>query len=597
MTLRRAWWAAAWCFVLVSSLPALAWNVMDEGAKGDGETDDTAAFQQALDKAGAAGGGIVDAPAGHYRISGHLSVPGSVTLQGTFRVPPTNRHDAQPKLEGTVLLAYEGRGTREGEPFIRLAGSMATVAGIIVSYPEWKQSDVPPIPYPPTVLAEHNDNAGVLDCCFINPYEALRFTGAGRFLVRNVYGYPSFRGLYVDACYDIARVENCHFWPFGVVYTHDDPFCQWVNVNGVAFEFARTDWQYVLNTFCFGYGVGYKFSASENGPCNGNFLGLGADSCRRAVLVEQCQPPGLLITNGEFVGRWGSEDSVCVEIGSDVEGKVSLTNCAFWGPIDRCIWQQGDKAQTTAMACNFVSWDNNGKGAPAIQIDAGRAIIQGNTFAAGKAHVLVNEPVQSALILGNQAPGGLAVHNGAGNRTQTGFNEVSLVEWTPEAKLHYRVDVGRPGDDAYLERWYGSEKAGEWEDGGSKRWSTGESTLTLPVLKGRAYKITLDVYVPTYASAPENGLFLADARIVDLSQNEQTVSVSGVVPPSESEEVVLSLRVKGWIPAEVVEGSTDRRMLGIALRSIEMTAMENGGQVFDAGTGMWKDMGGGEAGL
>ena len=147
-------------------------------------------------------------------------------------------------------------------------------------------------------------------------------------------------GIFVDECYDIGHIENIHFWPFGVAYNPEDPYCKWVNTEGVAFELARTDWHYVSNTFCFGYGVGYKFSESKAGATNGNFLGLGADSCRRAVLVEQAQPPGLLITNGEFVGRWSSTDSVCIEIGPQVEGKVSLTNCSFWGPIDRCIWMR-----------------------------------------------------------------------------------------------------------------------------------------------------------------------------------------------------------------------------------------------------------------
>ncbi|MBM3859568.1 MAG: hypothetical protein FJ395_07960 [Verrucomicrobia bacterium] len=92
----------------------------------------------------------------------------------------------------------------------------------------------------------------------------------------------------------------------------------------VAFELARTDWHYVFNTFCFGYGIGYKFSETKAGSANGNFLGLGADSCERAVVVEQAQAPGLLITNGEFVGRWSSTNAVCVEIAPQARGKVSL---------------------------------------------------------------------------------------------------------------------------------------------------------------------------------------------------------------------------------------------------------------------------------
>lgn len=394
-------------------------DVVKAGAVGDGITDNTAIFQKLLDDAAKAGGGIVNVPSGQYRINGNLVIPGGVTLQGTFRVPPSNRHDLHPQILGSVLLAYAGRGKPDGPPFIRLGGNMSTLAGMIITYPEWKQSDVPPIPYPPTILAEGGiENVGVIDCCLLNTYEGIRLVAAHRHLIRNVYGYPHWRGIYVDACGDVGRIENCHFWPFGVDFKPDDPFCQWTNKNAVAFEFARTDWQYVLNTFCFGYGVGYKFSESKSGSCNGNFLGIGADSCERPVLVEQAQPWGLLITNGEFVGRWGSKNAVCIEIGEKVESKISLNNCSFWGPIERIIWQKSPKAQLTANACHFVDWDST-----AIQVDAGKAIIQGSTFMQKKTSIIIGNKVQSAIITSNQAKDGLIVKNNAGKRTQMGFNE------------------------------------------------------------------------------------------------------------------------------------------------------------------------------
>jgi hypothetical protein len=102
------------------------------------------------------------------------------------------------------------------------------------------------------VLADGPENIGVHDCCLLNPYEAIKLVHAARHLVRNVTGYPSKRGVYVNECYDIGHIENVHFWPFGVSYQTEDPFCKWVNTQAVAFELARTDWQYIHNTFCFG---------------------------------------------------------------------------------------------------------------------------------------------------------------------------------------------------------------------------------------------------------------------------------------------------------------------------------------------------------
>lgn len=399
------------------------WNVKQAGALADGHEDCAPVFQRLLEEADQAGGGVVEVPAGRYRISTGLSIPANVTLQGTYRAPPTPHRGPGGDLTGSVLLAYAGRGATSGPPFIRLSGDNAAIAGLIIDYPDWKQTDVPPVPYPPCILSENTADVAVSDCLLLNPYEGIKMVGAARHWIRGVTGYPIKRGIYVDACYDIGHIENVHFWPFGVNYTPDNPFCKWVNTHGVAFELARTDWQYVFNTFCFGYGVGYKFSNSANGSANGNFLGLGADSCERAVVVEQAQPPGLLISNGEFVGRWSSTDAVCLEIAPKTEGKVSLVNCSFWGPIDRCVWMHSGVGQFTANACHFVSWDNRGAGSPAIQLDAGKAIIDGCTFVQKGLNVRVGSNVVSAILTANQAAGGFRVDNQAGKNTQSGLNE------------------------------------------------------------------------------------------------------------------------------------------------------------------------------
>ena len=412
---------------------ATNWNVVAAGAKGDGVTDNTAVVQRLLDEAGRAGGGIVDVPAGRFCIKGNLTIPANVTLQGIFRAAPATALMAFTNLTGSVLLAYAGRGSAEGEPFIRLAGYNAALAGLMIAYPEWKQSDVPPVPYPPCVLADGGvENVSIQNCLLLNPYEGIRLIRAHRHLVRNVTGYPIWRGIFVDECYDIGHIENVHFWPFGVEYKPEDPYCKWINTHGIAFELARTDWQYVLNTFCFGYGVGYKFSKSlsPNIPtnsldyaANGNYLGLGADSCERAVVVEQAQEYGLLISNGEFVGRWSSTNAVTIEIKPEAQGKVSLVNCSFWGPIDRCVWMRSAAGQFTATACNFVSWDIRADGSPAIQLDAGKAIVQGCTFGRTNLHVQVGGKVTSAILTANQATGGFRVENHIGKRAQLGLNE------------------------------------------------------------------------------------------------------------------------------------------------------------------------------
>ena len=50
--------------LVVATAVAQEWKVTDSGAVGDGKTDCTAAFQQALDQAAKAGGGVVNVAAG-----------------------------------------------------------------------------------------------------------------------------------------------------------------------------------------------------------------------------------------------------------------------------------------------------------------------------------------------------------------------------------------------------------------------------------------------------------------------------------------------------------------------------------------------------
>src|SRR5438105_675451 len=105
------------CLALAQA-PAL--NVLDFGAKADATTDDTPAFQRALDEASKKGGMRVYVPPGRYMIKGHLSLPQAVTLSGPFDAPPSGMEDEHHQARGAILLAVEGAGDENGPPFITL---------------------------------------------------------------------------------------------------------------------------------------------------------------------------------------------------------------------------------------------------------------------------------------------------------------------------------------------------------------------------------------------------------------------------------------------------------------------------------------------
>lgn len=79
--------------------------------------------------------------------------------------------------------------------------------------------------------------------------------------------------MYIIYCTSITSLHD--YFVLLYRYANDKTFMSWQLLHGRAFVFARTDWEYVLNTFAFGYAIGYHFIASKEGSCNGNFLGIG----------------------------------------------------------------------------------------------------------------------------------------------------------------------------------------------------------------------------------------------------------------------------------------------------------------------------------
>ncbi len=375
-----------------------AMSVRDFGAKGDGRTDDTAAFQRALDAAGKAGGGTVRAPRGNYFFTGHLNVPAGVTLAGVWQSVPAHNglRDAglpKPTDDGTTFLVTENAGNEDGPPFLTLNHN-GTLKGVVLYYPDQNATDAPK-PYP-WAIAMRGKNPAVLQVELLNPYNGIDASHNERHLIRDVQGQPLRRGIYVDAIYDIGRIEDVHFNPWWSIHAK---LLGWQQEHGEAFIFGRADWQYVFNTFCFGYNVGYKFIKTSAGVCNGNFLGLGADDCFTAVVVEDSAPMALLISNGEFVSFHGP-DPTMVEVKATHSGSVRFVNCAFWGPCNQ-IGKIAGRGTVGFSDCTFVQWDRKKEGRPALRVDSGTVLVSGCEFRENKAQIELGEKVRRAVITGN----------------------------------------------------------------------------------------------------------------------------------------------------------------------------------------------------
>ena len=411
-------------------------SVIEHGAIGDGLSDDTAVFQAALDSC-AEKGGIVTVPAGTYLIAGHLNIPAAVTLEGTWRAPATVNayHDPEdplggPLLKGSVLLVTEGAGEPDATPFIMLNFN-STLKGVTIFYPEQTKTN-PPIEYPWTVASAGADNCAIVDVLMVNPYQAVDFGTrvAGRHYIRNLYAEPLRRGLFVDLCLDVGRLENIHFWPFWTAADGESPIGDFRMEQGEAFIFGRSDWEYVSNCFAISYNTGFRFIASKGAAPftgGGNYLlsQSGADMCQTAVRVEELQEhSGASFSNSQIFGD--------IIVDETNHGMLRFTGCGIFGSINGANGVAAAKldgrGRTSFSNCHFYAIHPEAQADMMIHALGGRLSVVGCVFINSRvttvnlAQVVLEPEVMSAVIMGNEFYGEERIDNRCEGEVQIGMN-------------------------------------------------------------------------------------------------------------------------------------------------------------------------------
>ncbi len=430
-------WTSSVASVLICSAASAqrSASVADFGAVADAKTDCTASFHRALSAMEQRGGGIVEVPAGQYLIAGTLDIPAGVTLEGTLTAPPSTPR-------GSVLLTTQGKGRETGAPFITLRES-AAVKGLSVVYPE--QSKQKPTPYPWCIQGA-GDNCSVVDCLLLNPWQAVDFgtNPCGRHYIHGLNAQPIRRGIYIDRCYDIGRIENVHLWPFWTVGDKEGPWLEITKKEGEGFIFGRSDWEYVSNSFVIAYGTGIHFIRSKDTSIGGgNYLlsQTGADMSPIAVLVDETQDhSGISFSNSQLFGD--------LVVKPQNNGMVRFTGCGLFGSLHG----NSGTAQALLSGRGRVSFDNctfhciepANKGSVLIVADAGRVSIVGCQFITSE--FTLHNPVQislgrnvvSAIITSNEFNGEMRIINQA-------LGQVRIADNTTGTEAVYNALIEKRG--------------------------------------------------------------------------------------------------------------------------------------------------------
>jgi hypothetical protein len=392
-------------------------SIKQFGAVDDGKTDATASIQAAIDKA-AGKGGQVYVPPGHYLVAGSLQVKPGVAVVGAAVAPQYIK-----PLLGSVIFATGGRDN-EAAPALFEMGDSSAVQGLTVYYPDQKPDDIHP--YAWTFHLQGGDNT-VENVTLINSYNGIRVGPEPnvRHRIRSVYGCTLRRGVFVDNCSDIGRVDNvqlhCHWWSAPEIGGNWEPVFKFMWENLEAYVFGRTDWEYVTNCFVFPTNIGYRFIETKAGACNGHFAGNGSDASQVCVQVDQCQPMGLLLTNCQLVAFNGNNPTG-VLVNETCGGQVRLVNCNFWGAFRNIAVLKG-RSYVGFSDCYFSGWDRNKEGLAAVDAEAGRVQVLGCSFDADLLAVKLGAKVIHAIVSYNNGPGGVRVQDETGGKAIVRDNE------------------------------------------------------------------------------------------------------------------------------------------------------------------------------
>lgn len=257
-------------------------NVRALGARGDGTTDDTSAFERALAQ-GAREKLPVYVPRGRYVISCPL------VLNEQELIGDGGGWNADSVPMATLMIA------QTAGPGVAL-GAFSTLRGMALMYDENAQF---PANNPPAAIELRGQGPTISQVRIQYPYDGITTApGAlpGRARLSDIFMVrPQHGGLYLTGSLDVAQLRNIEVW------------CNGKMASGAAFKFGRNDDCQLESLFAFNCEIGFDFETNllpaEKG--GGDFFGslsnCSTDACATGFRVRGDHKFNL--TNSNFLNH------------------------------------------------------------------------------------------------------------------------------------------------------------------------------------------------------------------------------------------------------------------------------------------------------
>ena len=301
-------------------------DVKAYGAKGDGNNDDTQAFQRAINYANDSGIKLVTVPRGNYKITTTVVIKRGVTLQGAPKLPFKANFGMDYALISVRTQKYNTK-----IPCFELEMGSA-IKGFSFYWPEQPKSAITPIEYgwaiTTTQKPSQADNIEIEDIMLTNCYNGINVTNGGQLNIRNIFGQTLNVGILLDKLYDVSRLENVHFWDFWV--QDNSKAKEYIQTHGKAVVIGRVDGLQAVNIFAYGHRSVLQFSDLGNGSAWGQLNNVTADVCYIPIQIDKVNLIQLLNVNGTVNSKKTGKSFI--ETSNNVEGEVSIVNLNAYLP-------------------------------------------------------------------------------------------------------------------------------------------------------------------------------------------------------------------------------------------------------------------------
>lgn len=309
------------------------------GAKGDGQTDDTAAIQSAINAASAAGGGSVVLGVARYFTAGTLVVPAGVVLCGPFQGPfDINGINPSVTAVAPTLLVTSTSG-----PFLTLNGIGAGVTDVLFHYPnQVRTTAAAPNPYPYTILMAA-PGTKVARSVVTNAYDFLDIE-AGRVMVFDMFIGAFHHDINVDHAHGHVMLHNFNIsvtWDVWENVPVPSLIDAWVKANGTALTVGRVDSLELSDIMVFTRFTGIRLTdspdLSQNPRCGyGTGNNIDLDTMQYGIVVNASNAPGYKFTNVDIGSGFGGQTAVQVGTGGSMPPKIEIN-----GGSQRGFWALG----------------------------------------------------------------------------------------------------------------------------------------------------------------------------------------------------------------------------------------------------------------